>query len=93
MVEGGLVQLESENLLLNDRAAYDIAESMNPTVAIRGIVISSFARRAALRLIRHFQMKLDIFGRVRLAMDITQNDLEKLRYRFVWAHLNPPWLT
>jgi hypothetical protein len=34
MVEGGLVQLESEILLLKDRAAYDLAESMDPTYTL-----------------------------------------------------------
>jgi hypothetical protein len=35
------------------------------------------SQQAALRLIRHFQMKLDLFGRDKLAMDITQDDLDK----------------
>jgi hypothetical protein len=84
MVEGGLVQLESEILLLNDTAAYDLAASMDPSYTRNRDFRISFlrteffdSRRAALRLIRHFQMKLEIFGRDRLAMDITQDDLDK----------------
>jgi hypothetical protein len=84
MVEGGLVQLESEVLLLKDRAAYDLAESMDPSYTrnrdfrlalLRAELFNS--QQAALRLIRHFQLKLDLFGRDRLVMDITQDDLDK----------------
>jgi hypothetical protein len=84
MVEGGLVQLESEILLFKDRAAYDLAESMDPTYTRNRDLRLAFLRtelfdsqQAALRLIRHFQTKLDLFGRDRLVMDITQDDLDK----------------
>jgi hypothetical protein len=84
MVEGGLVQLESEILLLKDRAAYDLAESMDPSYTRNRDFRLAFLRtelfdsqQAAVRLIRHFQMKLDLFGRDRLVMDITQDDLDK----------------
>jgi hypothetical protein len=84
MVEGGLVQLESEILLLKDRAAYDLAESMDPSYIRNRDFRLAFLRtelfdsqQAALRLIRHFQLKLDLFGRNRLAMDITQDDLDQ----------------
>jgi hypothetical protein len=78
MIERDLVQLESEILLLKDTAAYDLAETMDPSYTRNRDFRISFlrteffdSRRAALRLIRHFQMKLDLFGRDRLAMDIT----------------------
>jgi hypothetical protein len=83
MVEGGLAQMESEILLLKDRAAYDLAEYMDPSYTrnrdfrlalLRTELFDS--QQAALRLIRHFQLKLDLFGRDRLAMDITQDDLD-----------------
>jgi hypothetical protein len=84
MVEGGLVQLESEILLLKDRAAYDLAESMDPRHTRNRDFRLAFLRtelfdsqKAALRITRHFQMKLYLFGRDRLAMDITQDDLDK----------------
>jgi hypothetical protein len=84
MVEGGLVQLEREVLLLRDRAAYDLADSMDPTYTRNRDFRLAFLRtelfdsqQTALRLIRHFQMKLDLFGRDRLVMDITQDDLDK----------------
>jgi hypothetical protein len=84
MVERGLVQLESEILLLKDRAAYDLAESMDPNYTRNRDFRLAFLRtelfdsqQAALRLMRHFQTKLDLFGRDRLVMDITQDDLEK----------------
>jgi hypothetical protein len=84
MVEGGLVQLEYEILLLKDRAAYDLAESMGPSYTRNPDFRLAFLRaelfdsqQAALRLIRHFQLKLDLFGRDRLVIDITQDDLDK----------------
>jgi hypothetical protein len=83
MVEGGLVQLESEILLLKDRAAYDLAESMDPSYTRNRDFRLAFLRtelfdsqKAALRITRHFQMKLDLFGSNRLVMDITQDDLD-----------------
>jgi hypothetical protein len=83
MVEGGLVQLECEILLLKDRAAYDLADSMDPTYTRNRDFRLAFLRteffrsqQAALRLIRHFQLKLDLFGRDRLVMEITQDDLD-----------------
>jgi hypothetical protein len=84
MVEGGLVQLEREILLLKERAAYDLADSMDPAYTRNRDFRLAFLRtelfdsqQAALRLIRHFQMKLDLFGRERLVMEITQDDLDK----------------
>jgi hypothetical protein len=84
MVEGGLVQLESEILLLKDRAAYDLAESMDPSYIRNRDFRLAFLRtelfhsqQAAMRLIRHFQMKLDLFGKDRLVTDITQDDLDQ----------------
>jgi hypothetical protein len=83
MVEGGLVQLESEILLLKDKAAYDLAESMDASYTRNRDFRLAFLRteffhsqQAALRLIRYFQLKLDLFGRDRLVLDITQDDLD-----------------
>jgi hypothetical protein len=84
MVERGLVQLESEILLLNDTSAYDLAESMDSSYTRNRDFRLAFLRtelfdsqQAALRITQHFQMKLDLFGRDKLVMDITQDDLDK----------------
>lgn len=84
LVEGGLNQLERELKTLSGRAAYDLAESMDPTYTQKRDLRIAFLRtelfdgkKAALRIRRHFQMKLEFFGRDKLVMDITQDDLGK----------------
>jgi hypothetical protein len=42
-------------------------------------------KRAALRLARHFQVKLDLFGEAKLAEDITQDDLDKVTMEALYS--------
>jgi hypothetical protein len=71
-------------LKLADKDAYDLAEAMNPEYVRSKEFLLKFlradhfvAKNAALRLARHFQAKLDLFGRYKLAQDIVQDDLDE----------------
>ena len=84
MVRQSLKDLQYELEDIRDKPAYDLAwdtdrayvededfrllflrtDDMNP-------------RLAALRMVRHFQVKLDLFGPDKLTVDITQDDLDK----------------
>jgi hypothetical protein len=84
MVEQGLSELEEALLKLTHKDAYDLAEEMNREYVQRKEFRLKFlradhfvAKNAALRLARHFQAKLDLFGRYKLAQDIVQDDLDE----------------
>jgi hypothetical protein len=86
MVTLSLLQLELElqKLQLQQKDAYEAAKSMNPTYVenpefqLRFLRADLFdAPKAALRLARHFKIKLELFGRNKLASDIQQDDLDK----------------
>lgn len=81
-VDRGLDQMEREINLINKRDAYDLAESIDPEYTKNRDFRLAFlrtdlfdSRLAALRIVGHFEMKLDLFGMEKLAMDITQDDL------------------
>ena len=83
LVNESLEQLQKEIELLPDKRAYDLAEIMYPEYVrdrdfrLGFLRCESFdCQKAALRFIRHFQMKLDLFGVDKLGMDITQDDLD-----------------
>jgi hypothetical protein len=86
MVTLSLLQLELElqKLQLQQKDAYEAAKSMNPAYVenpefrLRFLRADLFdALKAALRLARHFETKLELFGRDKLARDIQQDDLDK----------------
>lgn len=86
MVTLSLLQLELElqKLQLEQKDAYEAAKSMNPTYVenpefrLKFLRADLFdARKAASRLARHFEAKLELFGRDKLARDIQQDDLDK----------------
>jgi hypothetical protein len=86
MVTLSLLQLELElqNPQLQHKDAYEAAKSMNPTFVenpefrLRFLRADSFdVPKAALRLARHFEIKLELFGIDKLARDIQQDDLDK----------------
>lgn len=83
LIRESLVELNREIKLLPQRKAYDLAEKLDPNYVNHPDFCLAFlrcekfdARKAALRIIRHFQMKLDLFGENKIVMNITQDDLD-----------------
>ncbi|KAL3927399.1 MAG: hypothetical protein SGBAC_013103 [Bacillariaceae sp.] len=83
LIQESLVRIQNEIELLPDKRAYNSAERLDPQYVKNSDFHLSFLRcekfdcqKAALRIVRHFQMKLDLFGEDNLAMDITQDDLD-----------------
>ena len=84
LISTRLMEMESHIRNQLYREAYDIAESMNPNYVRDPEFRLMFLRadlfdtqNAALRLIRHFEAKRDLFGVEKLTQDITQDDLDK----------------
>ncbi|CAJ1962883.1 unnamed protein product [Cylindrotheca closterium] len=83
LIQKGLRVLQHEIDVLPDKKAYNIAERLNPKYTHDREFRLAFLRcekfdchKAALRFVRHFQMKLDLFGEDKLVKDITQDDLD-----------------
>ncbi|CAJ1950722.1 unnamed protein product [Cylindrotheca closterium] len=83
LIHNSLWGLQGEIDILPDKKAYSIAEQLNPTYTQDRDFRLAFLRcekfdckKAALRFVRHFQMKLDLFGQDKLVRDITQDDLD-----------------
>ncbi|CAJ1965263.1 unnamed protein product [Cylindrotheca closterium] len=83
LIQKSLLELQHEIDMLPDKKAYNIAERLNPKYVRGRDFCLAFLRcekfdcqEAALRIIRHFQMKLDLFGQDKLVMDIIQDDLD-----------------
>mmetsp|Transcript_15982 Transcript_15982/g.39154 ORF Transcript_15982/g.39154 Transcript_15982/m.39154 type:complete len:466 (-) Transcript_15982:284-1681(-) len=83
LIERALALLDIEIHARYDNHAYILAESMNPSFVKNRDFRLMFLRtdnfnvkKAALRMVRHFQVKLDLFGKERLASNITQDDLD-----------------
>ena len=83
LIHNSLWGLQHEIDVLPDKNACDIAERLDPTYIQDRDFRLAFLRcekfdcqKAALRFVRHFQMKLDLFGQDKLAADITQDDLD-----------------
>ena len=82
LVQQAYVDLEIELFQLEDAAAYRQAESLDPDYVQDKRLRLKFLRadrfnpkKAALRMARHFEAKLDLFGPSKLCHEITQNDL------------------
>ena len=78
--------------LKEGREAYDVALSMDKTYVCRRDFLLAFLRadlfdaeKAAARLARHFQLKLNLFGKEKLTLDITQDDLDKEAMEAVYS--------
>ena len=83
LIHINLLELQNEIELLQDKRAYEIAEKMDADYVQDRDFRLAFLRcekfdcpKAALRIIRHFQMKLDLFGLEKLVLDITQDDFD-----------------
>jgi hypothetical protein len=79
-----LSELDEELRIIRKRSAYDKAVFLNPSYVKNrdfGLMFlrSEYfdARKAANRLVDHFEMKLELFGVEKLAKDITLEDLRE----------------
>lgn len=84
MINKGLAEMENAMKQLPNREAYELATSMDAQYVsdaefrLRFLRTELFdATKAAARFLRHFQIKLDLFGEDKLVMDITQDDLDQ----------------
>lgn len=84
LIQARLLEMEDALEGLPNREAYDLAISMDAEYVMNGEFRLRFlradlfnAKKAAIRFCRHFQLKMDLFGAEKLALDITQDDLEK----------------
>jgi len=82
-IQEGLDSMQREIDKLQDKRAYELAWSKdskyveNQSFRLAFLRADSFdARKAALRFVRHFQVKLDLFGEDKLVLDIVQDDLD-----------------
>ncbi|KAL3926189.1 MAG: hypothetical protein SGBAC_013570 [Bacillariaceae sp.] len=83
LVQQSLLDLQEEIDKLPDKKAYNLAEKQDASYVEDKDFRLAFLRcdrfdcqKAALRIVRHFQMKLYLFGADMLAMDIIQDDLD-----------------
>ncbi|CAJ1947379.1 unnamed protein product [Cylindrotheca closterium] len=91
LIERALSLLDIEIHARYDNHAYILAESMNPSFVknrdfrLMFLLADNFnVKKAALRIVRHFQVKLDLFGKERIASNITQDDLDKDTFEGVY---------
>jgi hypothetical protein len=82
-LHASLIRLQTELDKIHYKAAYELARSRNPAFVEDRVFRLKFLRadflnasNAALRMVRHFQVKLELFGPENLTKDITQDDLE-----------------
>ncbi|CAJ1965017.1 unnamed protein product [Cylindrotheca closterium] len=83
LIQKSLLELQHEIDMLPDKKAYSFAARVDAKyVQDRDFCLACLrcekfdCQKAAIRIIRHFQMKLDLFGVDKLVMRITQDDLE-----------------
>jgi hypothetical protein len=94
LIERSLADFDQEIRCHPDNQAFQKAESMNRDYVqnldfkLMFIRADRFdVKSAALRFVRHFQVKLDLFGEEKLAMDITQDDLDSDSMEAVYSGL------
>lgn len=83
-VDENLAKLGEELSKIRNKEAYNAAKAIDQAYVekrdfrLQFLRAESFdAKKAALRIARHFQAKSDLFGRDKIARDILQSDLEK----------------
>ena len=83
LLEKSLTKLEKKLKKVKNKSAYDEAKQMDSEYVMDNDFRLKFLRadrfdskQAALRLARHFQAKLELFGKEKLVSNITQDDLD-----------------
>jgi hypothetical protein len=94
MIANSLIDLEEEIQKLTGKEAYETARSTNPEYVQDEKFLLKFlradlfdAKKTALRLVRHFQAKLDLFGRDKLTRNIIQDDLDEDSMKALYSGL------
>ena len=84
LIEESLERLEIEIEMREDNQAYQLAKLSNPAYVLdrnfRLLFLRSDrydAKKAAFRMVRHFQMKMEVFGKEKLGRDIVQDDFDE----------------
>ena len=84
MIQDSLERLEFQIEMREDNQAYLLAKHSNPDYVNNQDFRLSFlradrfdAKKAAFRMVRHFQIKMELFGKEKLGMDIVQDDLDE----------------
>lgn len=85
-----LLEMELQNL--PEKVAYEAAKAMNPDYVhnqdyrLRFLRADLFdAKAAALRMARHFETKMELFGRDKLGRDIVQDDLDDITMSLLYS--------
>ena len=85
LLRTALAQMEVEIGLLSEKDAYEIASQQDNSYVqdrdfrVKFLRADDFdGKQAALRFVRHFQAKLDLFGAEKLTKTIVQDDLNKM---------------
>ena len=83
-IQAALVAMQMEIEKLEDKEAYDQARSMDQNYVEDRSFRLAFLRsvyydpkKAAIKVVRYFQLKLDLFGEEKLTLDIVQDDLDR----------------
>eukprot|EP00980_Cylindrotheca_fusiformis_P001632 scaffold368_cov125-Cylindrotheca_fusiformis.AAC.10 len=84
LVSSCLSQLDLDLQAIRNKQAYSFAYSLDPQyvkkreLRLRFLRAESFdTNRAASRMVKHFEVKMELFGKAKLVEDITQDDLSK----------------
>ena len=92
-LDSRLEQLEVEISNVSKKDAYQLANSMNPEYVRNRSFRLMFLRcdrfnprKAATRIVNHFEWKLELFGPFKLVRDIVQDDLEPQELEILRSH-------
>ena len=83
-LDTSLARLEAELSRIGQKEAYNMAKALSPDYVSNRKFRLMFlrcdrfdAKRAAIRLVKHFESKLELFGADKVARDIVQEDLDE----------------
>lgn len=83
LISQSLLRVDEEIMKIHDKYAYNFAHALdpkyvkNPGFVLRFLRATLFdAESAASRIVKHFEVKMELFGREKLSQDITQDDLD-----------------
>lgn len=84
LIASSLEKLENEIKQIPIKSEYDYAYALSPQYVrkpefrLRFLRATSFdARAAATKIVKHFELKFELFGKEKVARDISQDDLDK----------------
>ena len=92
LISQSLQRLDEELKLIRDKYAYDFAYALDPKYVrnrdfrlrfLRACVFD--AKATASRIVQHFEIKMELFGKEKLSQDITQDDLDPQDLTMVYS--------